>query len=67
MFHILKLTMNLAYLTACNNTALPKVALTIAPTWDGPTDIILNTPATVVVVGFGAMLAGSALYLLSSI
>lgn len=63
----LKPTMNLAYLTACNNTALPKVALTIAPTWDGPTDIILNTPATVVVVGFGAMLAGSALYLLSSI
>ena len=35
--------------------------------WTGPTDIILNTPETVVVVGFGAILGGSALLLLSNL
>ncbi|PAV15485.1 P-loop containing nucleoside triphosphate hydrolase [Pyrrhoderma noxium] len=53
------------YSTACNLSKA--VALTIAPTWDGPTDIILNTPSTVVVVGFGALMAGGFLCMFSSI
>ncbi|THH09662.1 hypothetical protein EW145_g1843 [Phellinidium pouzarii] len=59
-----------AYQAACGtaaNVTLPALALAIAPGWEGPTDIILNTPATVVVVGFGAILGGSALLLLSNI
>ncbi|KAI5118208.1 hypothetical protein M0805_004698 [Coniferiporia weirii] len=59
-----------AYQAACAssvNATIPALALTIAPDWDGPTDIILNTGATVVVVGFGAILGGSALLMLSNI
>ncbi|KAL5522946.1 hypothetical protein ACEPAF_1213 [Sanghuangporus sanghuang] len=59
-----------AYSAACNTSVgklFPQAALTIAPTWDGPTDIILNTPATVVVVGFGSVLAGAAIMMLSNI
>ncbi|EJC99174.1 uncharacterized protein FOMMEDRAFT_23085 [Fomitiporia mediterranea MF3/22] len=54
------------YAGACNKT-FTNAVLTIAPGWDGPTDIILNTPSTVVVVGFGAILAGSALMMFSSL
>lgn len=47
---------------------MPKMALVTPPeATDLPTDIILNLPATIVVVGFGAFLGLSALYLLSNI
>ena len=61
----------IAYTAACQASSA-KVALAAALTipaegWTGPTDIILNTPQTVVVVGFGAILGGSALLLLANI
>lgn len=59
-----------AFVTACNASAavvLTPLTLVPPPSMHGPTDIILNTPATVVVVGFGAMLGGSALYLFASL
>lgn len=59
-----------AYLAVCAanlNTTMPKLALAIPSDWPGATDIILNTGATVVVVGFGAILGGSALLMLANI
>jgi len=58
------------YATACNSSlgTMPKMALVTPPeAKDLPTDIILDLPSTVVVVGFGAFLGFSALYLLCSI
>lgn len=37
------------------------------PIWGGPADFTLTTPVIKVVVGFGAMLEESALWLLSNI
>ncbi|KAH8110047.1 hypothetical protein DFH11DRAFT_828383 [Phellopilus nigrolimitatus] len=60
-----------AFATACTAslglTLSPAPMLAIAAGWDGPTDIVLNLGATVVVVGFGAVLGSSALFMLSSI
>ncbi|KZT34005.1 hypothetical protein SISSUDRAFT_1053459 [Sistotremastrum suecicum HHB10207 ss-3] len=58
-----------SYSTACGtfNITLQSLALATPPDWDGPTNVLLNTPATVVVVGFGAILGLSALYILSNL
>ena len=59
-----------AFSTACNSSVqklFPQAALTVAPTMVGPTSEILNTPATFVVVGFGTVLGGAAILMLSNI
>ena len=58
-----------AYAGACNAppiNATVAAALTLPPFWDGSINVKLNTPATVVVVGFGGILGGSAIWLLSN-
>jgi len=53
---------------ACvNTTTLPAVALALPPNWDGPLGVGLNVGATVVVVGTGALMAMSAMYILFNI
>jgi hypothetical protein len=54
--------------TAANQTlAATATKLSLAPNWNGPEDIILNSGGTVVVVLIGGFLGTSALYLLSNI
>ena len=50
-----------------NVTLNAKVALSIAPNWDGPLGIGLSLGATIVVVGTGAIMGASALWILSTI
>jgi hypothetical protein len=57
-----------AYAAACmaSVNATLVVPLTLPSFWPGSVNVQLNTPATVVLVGFGGMLGGSALWLLSN-
>jgi len=60
-----------AYSAACqqsvNVTLAPTdIGLTLPADWNGPVAISLNTPATVVAVGIGAILGGGALFILNS-
>jgi hypothetical protein len=59
-----------AYASACLtiNVTIPptSVALTLPANWDGPEDIELGLPATIVTVGIGAFLGGSAILILSN-
>ncbi len=63
----------LAYSAACNASGTaqfvfsPPIALTQAPAFDSIAEPILNIPETVVVVGFGAILGGSALWLFANL
>lgn len=41
--------------------------MTVAPGWDGPIDYTFNTVDTVFIVGFGSILAFSALFLFSNL
>ncbi|KLO18696.1 hypothetical protein SCHPADRAFT_106799 [Schizopora paradoxa] len=62
-----------AYSTACNASQTaqfvfaPPIALTQSPAFNTIQEPILNTPETVVVVGFGAILGASALFLFANI
>jgi len=58
-----------SYSSNCANLSLPTqpLALQLPPDWDGPRDIELNLPATVVTVGFGGLMGATFLYLLSNI
>ncbi|KJA17152.1 hypothetical protein HYPSUDRAFT_46681 [Hypholoma sublateritium FD-334 SS-4] len=60
-----------AYAAACaaNNITVPAAqsALVVPPGWDGPYVAVLSTGPTVVVVGVGAILGLSALYILSNL
>jgi len=62
-----------AYSAACNASGTaqfvfsPPIALTQAPAFDSIAEPILNIPETVVVVGFGAILGGSALWLFANL
>jgi len=49
------------------NFTLPAVALALPPNWNGPAGIGLKTPATVVVVGTGALMGMAAMYILFNI
>jgi len=58
------------YVSACEsqaNVTLPKLALTLPSSWNGPFVAVLNTPATAVVVGTGAVIGATFLYMLSTI
>lgn len=58
-----------SYVTACNNAGFKNVTATlhVPADWQGLHDDILNTPATVVVVGFGAILGGGLMYIMSNL
>ncbi|TDL15098.1 hypothetical protein BD410DRAFT_796680 [Rickenella mellea] len=55
-----------AFTAACNVSTV-KLALVTPPNWVGPTTEILSLPATIVTVGFGAILGFSIIFLLSNI
>ena len=60
-----------AFSSACGdkafNLTVPVIALKLPENWNGPYDVILGTPATIVTVGFGGILGVGALYILSNI
>ena len=58
-----------SYSNNCAKLSLPTqpLALQLPPDWDGPRNIELNLPATVVTVGFGGLMGATFLYLLSNI
>lgn len=60
-----------AYSTACSQNkvvlAANQTALLLPASWDGPFVAVLSTGPTVIVVGVGALLGFSALYILSNL
>jgi len=60
-----------AYSAAClasQNITLPppSIALALPDSWDGPLDIVMGLPGTIITVIIGAGLGGSAIFLLSN-
>jgi hypothetical protein len=59
---VLALTLRVAYVAACHtspaNITVPatEVALTLPPSWDGPTDVHLNLGETILYVMTGAVI-----------
>lgn len=71
LIHRNSLTTYAAYNTACNGSVgvlYPATAIALAPppSWDGPFDAQLGLPATIFTVIVGALLGGSAIFLLSN-
>jgi len=49
------------------NVTVPALPLVLPDNWNGPYNVILGTPATIVTVAFGGFLGAGALYILSNI